>query len=95
MFASSDDKRNSEGLTDCLRFKLFTSKLQLLPNHTNVNCDLLHLIDVFAVISLKMSHVRNVKKAGSFTEGSAIISPPTVCPGNAAEINVEINMEIW
>lgn len=69
-------------------FKLLNFRVPAAPR-LHVNSYLLHLIEVFAVISskppTKMTHVQNVKKAGSNMEDSAIISPPINQPGKKAK----------
>lgn len=63
--------------SDRLRFKLFHLKVPAVSkSHVNINSNLLHLTQVFAVISSKVSNVWTVKKAGSKMEHGAIISPP-------------------
>lgn len=54
-----------------------------------------HLTEISALISSKVIHVLNVKKAGSIMEESVITSLPINHPGRRAEMNVELKEETW
>lgn len=64
-------------------------------SHGNIHSDLLHLTQVCAVISSKVSDVWNVKRAGSEMEHGAIISPAIHQPGVTAEMTADGVEEIW